>query len=303
MGDRLAFARMGSPQIGSERPQELGAFLGARRASIDPRAVGLDVGGQRRVSGLRREEVAQLAGISTDYYTRLEQGRLSRASTSVLHALGTALQLDHDERTYLLRLAGKTSQPLRHPRSESVRPQTQILIDDLRDSPALVLGCHLDVLAWNALATAVFRDFAAVPRRERNFLRMLFLDPEIRGRYVDWAPMARNCVGYFRAAVAEGTDEPRLLELIGDLSLHDRDFRTWWAAQTVNYQDFGTKTLDDPVVGQYPLDWQVLRPAGDDRQILLIMTAPPGSHSREVLRLLASRAAPDALTRTGAAVG
>ncbi|MCU1700888.1 MAG: hypothetical protein JWR34_6951 [Mycobacterium sp.] len=303
MGDQLGFARMGSPQIGSERPQELGAFLGARRASIDPRAVGLDVGGQRRVSGLRREEVAQLAGISTDYYTRLEQGRLSRASTSVLHALGTALQLDHDERTYLLRLAGKTSQPPRHPRSESVRPQTQILIDDLRDSPALVLGCHLDVLAWNTLATAVFRDFAAVPRRERNFLRMLFLDPEIRGRYVDWAPMARNCVGYFRAAVAEGTDEPRLLELIGDLSLHDRDFRTWWAAQTVNYQDFGTKTLEHPVVGQYPLDWQVLRPAGDDRQILLIMTAPPGSHSREVLRLLASRAAPDALTRTGAAVG
>ena len=294
---------MGSQQIGSERPQELGAFLGARRASIDPRAVGLDVGGQRRVSGLRREEVAQLAGISTDYYTRLEQGRLSRASTSVLHALGTALQLDHDERTYLLRLAGKTSQPLRHPRSESVRPQTQILIDNLRDSPALVLGCHLDVLAWNTLATAVFRDFAAVPRRERNFLRMLFLDPEIRGRYVDWAPMARNCVGYFRAAVAEGTDEPRLLELIGDLSLHDRDFRTWWAAQTVNYQDFGTKTLDDPVVGQYPLDWQVLRPACDERQILLIMTAPTGSRSRDVLRLLASRAAPEVLTRTGPAIG
>jgi transcriptional regulator with XRE-family HTH domain len=294
---------MGSQQIGSERPQELGAFLGARRASIDPRAVGLDVGGQRRVSGLRREEVAQLAGISTDYYTRLEQGRLSRASTSVLHALGTALQLDHDERTYLLRLAGKTSQPLRHPRSESVRPQTQILIDNLRDSPALVLGCHLDVLAWNTLATAVFRDFAAVPRRERNFLRMLFLDPEIRGRYVDWAPMARNCVGYFRAAVAEGTDEPRLLELIGDLSLHDRDFRIWWAAQTVNYQGFGTKTLDDPVVGQYPLDWQVLRPAGDERQILLIMTAPTGSRSRDVLRLLASRAAPEVLTRTGPVIG
>jgi hypothetical protein len=217
--------------------------------------------------------------------------------------LGTALQLDHDERTYLLRLAGKTSQPPRHPRAETVRPQTQLLIDNLRDSPALVLGGHLDVLAWNALATTVFRDFAVVPRRERNFLRMLFLDPEIRGRYVDWAPMARNCVGYFRAAVAEGTDEPRLLELIGDLSLHDRDFRTWWAAQTVNYQSFGTKTLDDPALGQFPLDWQVLRPAGDERQILLIMTAPTGSRSREVLRLLASRAAPEALTRTGAAIG
>jgi transcriptional regulator with XRE-family HTH domain len=285
--------------MGSERPQELGAFLGARRASIDPREVGLGVGGQRRVSGLRREEVAQLAGISTDYYTRLEQGRLARASTSVLHALGTALQLDHDERTYLLRLAGKTSQPSRHPRAESVRPQTQLLID----TPALVLGSHLDVLAWNTLATAVFRDFAAVPRRQRNFIRMLFLDPEVRGRYVDWAPMARTCVGYLRAAVAEGTDEPRLLELIGDLSLHDRDFRTWWAAQTVNYQSFGTKTLNDPAVGQYPLDWQVLRPAGDERQIVLIMTAPIGSASRDVLRVLASRAAPALPTRTEAAAG
>jgi transcriptional regulator with XRE-family HTH domain len=250
------------------------------------------------VSGLRREEVAQLAGISTDYYTRLEQGRLARASISVLHALGTALQLDHDERTYLLRLAGKTSQPPRHPRAETVRPQTQLLIDNLRDSPALVLGGHLDVLAWNALAMAVFRDFAAVPRRERNFLRMLFLDPQVRGRYVDWAPMARTCVGYFRAAVAEGTEEPRLLELIGDLSLRDRDFRTWWAAQTVNYQSFGTKTLDDPALGQFPLDWQVLRPAGDDRQIVLVMTAPVGSRSREVLRVLASRPAPALPART-----
>jgi transcriptional regulator with XRE-family HTH domain len=293
---------MGSLEMKAEHPQELGAFLGARRASIDPREVGLDVGGQpRRVSGLRREEVAQLAGISTDYYTRLEQGRLARASISVLHALGTALQLDHDERTYLLRLAGKTSQPPRHPRAETVRPQTQLLIDNLRDSPALVLGGHLDVLAWNALATAVFRDFAVVPRRERNFLRMLFLDPQVRGRYVDWAPMARTCVGYFRAAVAEGTEEPRLLELIGDLSLRDRDFRTWWAAQTVNYQSFGTKTLDDPALGQFPLDWQVLRPAGDDRQIVLVMTAPVGSRSREVLRVLASRPAPALPGRTPAA--
>jgi transcriptional regulator with XRE-family HTH domain len=302
----VLFATMGSHEVSDDRqrPQELGAFLGARRASIDPREVGLDVRGQpRRVSGLRREEVAQLAGISTDYYTRLEQGRLAGASDSVLHALGTALQLDPDERTHLLRLAGKTSHPLRHPRAESVRPQTQLLIDNLRDSPAVVLGCHLDVLAWNSLATAVFRDFTAVPRRERNFLRMLFLDPLVRGRYVDWAPMARTCVGYFRAAVADGTGEPRLLELIGDLSLRDRDFRTWWAAQTVNYQSFGTKTLKDPTVGPYPLDWQVLRLAGDESQIVLIMTAPIGSNSRDVLRELASRTAPAMPLRTTVTTG
>jgi transcriptional regulator with XRE-family HTH domain len=288
--------------MGSERPQELGAFLGARRASIDPRDVGLAVGGQRRVSGLRREEVAQLAGISTDYYTRLEQGRLARASTSVLHALGMALQLDNDERTYLLRLAGKTSQPSRHPRAESIRPQTQLLIDNLRDSPALVLGSHLDVLAWNTLATAVFRDFAAVPRRQRKFIRMLFLIRG-RGRYVDWAPMSRAFFGYLLAVSVEGTDEPLLLELIVVLSMHDRAIRTWCPAQTVNYQSFGTKTLNDPAVGQYPLDWQVLRPAGDERQIVLIMTAPIGSASRDVLRVLASRAAPALPTRTEAAAG
>jgi transcriptional regulator with XRE-family HTH domain len=271
---------------GSRSPVELGAFLKARRSEIDPTTVGLaDTGGLRRVPGLRREEVAQLATISTDYYTRLEQGRLPGASPAVLNALATALRLGPDERSYLYRLANKSDrQPPDRPGAERVLPQTRMLLDNLRDSPAVLLGPYLDILAWNRLATAVFTDFAALPRRERNFLRLLFLDPTVRGRYVDWSDMARICVGYVRTA-AEGRDEPRLAELIGDLSLRDPDFRTWWAQRHATYQSHGTKTLVHPATGQYTLQWQTLRPP-DTQQTLMVMTAPTDSHSLKALRRL-----------------
>jgi len=270
----------------SHSPEELGAFLKARRGDIDPSAVGLAVGGgPRRVPGLRREEVAQLAMISTDYYTRLEQGRLAGASPTVLDAMATALRLGPDERSYLYQLANKSDrQQPRKPRVERVLPQTQQLLDNLRDSPALVLGRYLDILAWNRLATAVFTDFAAIPRRERNFLRMLFLDPTVRGRYVGWSSIARICVGYVRAA-AEGQGEVALSELIGDLSLRDPDFRTWWAERHANYHSHGTKTLSHPRTGEYTLDWQTLR-TSDKHQTLMVMTAPAGSRGLEVLRQL-----------------
>jgi transcriptional regulator with XRE-family HTH domain len=272
----------------SRSPEELGAFLKARRSDLEPAAVGLAVvGGPRRVPGLRREEVAQLAMISTDYYTRLEQGRLAGASPAVLNALATALRLGPDERSYLYQLANKSDrQQPRRPQVERVLPQTRLLLENLRDSPALILGRYLDVLAWNRLANAVFTDFAAVPRRERNFLRMLFLDPNVRGRYVDWHPIARICVGYVRAA-AEGEDAPRLAELIGELSLRDPDFRTWWAERHASYQTHGTKTFVHPTAGRYPLDWQTLRTT-DEHQTLMVMTAPADSNSLAVLRQLES---------------
>jgi transcriptional regulator with XRE-family HTH domain len=277
----------------SHSPGELGAFLKARRSEIDPSTAGLaGTGGPRRVPGLRREEVAQLATISTDYYTRLEQGRLPGASPAVLNGLATALRLGPDERSYLYRLADKSDrqQPSR-PRAERVLPQTRMLLANLRDSPAMLLGPYLDLLAWNPLATAVFTDFAALPRRECNFLRLLFLDPTVRGRYVDWSAIARICVGYVRAA-AEGRDEPGLSELIGDLSLRDPDFRTWWAERHATYQSHGTKKLVHPAAGQYTLHWQTLR-IPDGRQTIMVMTAPAGSHGHEVLRRLdAPTAAP-----------
>jgi transcriptional regulator with XRE-family HTH domain len=271
----------------ADGPRDLGDFLRARRCDLDPGTAGLDAAVNRRVRGLRREEVAQLAMISTDYYTRLEQGRLASASEGVLDALATALRLSQDERGYLYKLANKVDQ--RHhrpPAAEGVRPQTRQLLENLHDSPALVLGRYLDVLAWNHLATAIFKNFATVRRQERNFLRMLFLDAEVRGRYVDWEPLARLCVGFVRAA-AGAPSEPRLAHLIGELSLSDPDFRTWWAERHASYATFGTKTLTHPLTGPYALDWQVLRLPEDD-QILMVMTAPPDTSSLEVLHRLGS---------------
>jgi transcriptional regulator with XRE-family HTH domain len=270
-----------------QRPSELGAFLQTRRAHTRPDQVGLPSNGQRRrVAGLRREEVAQLAMISTDYYTRLEQGRLIGASTSVLDAIARALRLRADETSYLFQLANKNiSRPRRRPAGR-VRPQIQVLLDNLIDSPALALGPCLDVLAWNSLAAALFTDFARIPDRERNFVRLLFLEPAVRGRYVDWEDIARTCVAFFRMAVLDAADDPRLTELVGDLSVHDADFRTWWASRDVDYQTFGTKTLVHPLAGEMTLDWQLLRPAHDGQEIIMVMTAPPAGRTREALRLL-----------------
>ena len=276
----------------SDGPRELGAFLRARRSELDPDIAGVDATGNRRVRGLRREEVAQLAMISTDYYTRLEQGRLASASEGVLDALASALRLSQDERSYLYKLANKSDQRQHDARdAEGVRPQTRQLLDNLHDSPALVLGRYMHVLAWNRLAAAVFKDFATVRRQERNFLRMLFLDPDVRGRYVDWEPVARLCVGFVRAAAGAPT-EPRLAHLIGELSLIDPDFRTWWAERHASYTAFGTKTLTHPLTGPFALDWQVLR-LPDDDQILMVMTAPPDTSSLDALHRLGSPDRPE----------
>jgi transcriptional regulator with XRE-family HTH domain len=264
----------------TDGPRELGAFLRARRGELDPETVGLDATGNRRVRGLRREEVAQLAMISTDYYTRLEQGRLASASAEVVDALATALRLTKDERSYLYKLANKDDHHHHQPRdAEGVRPQTRKLLENLRDTPALVLGRYLDVLAWNQLAKAVFKDFATIRRQDRNFLRMLFLDEDIRSRFVDWEPVARAAVAFVRAAAPS---EPRLVHLIGELSLSDTEFRTWWAERHVSYATFGSRTYTHPLTGPYTLDWQVLRLPEED-QLLMVMTVPP-----EVLHQLRS---------------
>jgi transcriptional regulator with XRE-family HTH domain len=272
----------------SRHPNELGEFLRVRRAEISPEQVGLpNAGRPRRVRGLRREEVAQRAMISTDYYTRLEQGRLTGASTSVLDAIADALNLGDDERSYLYKLTNKKITPRTTP-AEHIRPQTQLLLDNLVDTPALALGRYLDVLAWNPLAAALFTDFGRMPRRHRNFVRLLFLDSEVRGRYVDWPSIARTCVAFLRMAVAESPADPRLTELVGDLSIRDADFRTWWAERNVDHQTFGTKSLQHPVAGAFTLDWELLRSARDDGQTILVMTAPRDTRSQEALRFLAA---------------
>jgi transcriptional regulator with XRE-family HTH domain len=266
-------------------PSEFGAFLRARRREVDPGTVGLMVAEGRRVRGLRREEVAQLAMISTDYYTRLEQGRLASASAEVLDALASALRLNKDERSYLYKLANKDDPHHHRARdAEGVRPQTRQLLENLRDTAALVLGRYLDVLAWNHLAATVIKDFATIPRQDRNFLRMIFLDPDVRSRFVDWEPVARASVGFLRAAAPA---EPRFVNLIGELSLSDTEFSTWWAERHVSYAAFATRTLTHPLTGPYTLDWQVLRLPEDD-QLLMVLTAPPDTRSLELLQRLGS---------------
>jgi hypothetical protein len=225
--------------------------------------------------------------ISADYYARLEQGRLTGASTSVLDAIADALRLGDDQRRYLYTLTNKKVAP-RAARTESVRPQTQLLLDNLVNTPAIVLGRCLDVLAWNSLAAVLFIDFGQIPRHERNFVRLLFLDAELRGRYADWQSIAHTCVAFLRMAVAERPDDPRLVEVAGELSVHDADFRTWWAERNVDYQAIGTKSLQHPLAGAFTLDWQLLRLAHDCGQAILAMTAPPGTRSQEALRFLSA---------------
>ena len=214
---------------------ELAEFLKARRSELAPSDVGLPEGAtHRRVVGLRRDEVAQLAAISIDYYTRLEQGRIS-PSAPVLASLARVMQLSDDQRTYIYELAGTnvagTKSRRRAP--QKVKPYVQRVLDHITDTPAMVMTPTHDILAWNPLAAALMIDFGEVPERERNFLRLIFTDPRMRALYPDWEGLARAVVAYVRMEAARKPDDPRLAELVGDLSIRDPDFRQWWAGTHV----------------------------------------------------------------------
>jgi transcriptional regulator with XRE-family HTH domain len=269
---------------------EVGEFLRARRAELTPREVGLPEFSPRRLKGLRREEVAQLAAISTDYYARLEQGRV-RASAAVLAGLARALRLGEDERAYLTGLIGKPPVRARRRTGQVVRPALQRILDQLTDSPAMLLGRRLDILAWNPLAAAVLTDFSQIPEDQRNYVRLIFTDPKVRGALTDWAQIARMCVDFLRMQATDYLDDPRLASLVGDLSLRDPDFRQWWAAHHVISASTGTKRLYHPVAGEITVDWELLACSTDSEQKLLVWTAEPNSPSHEALRFLASWAA------------
>ncbi|MEU2433856.1 helix-turn-helix transcriptional regulator [Streptomyces sp. NPDC007861] len=273
------------------RNNELGDFLRTRRAEVTPGQVGLPATGRfRRVKGLRREEVAQLASLSTEYYTRLEQGRLAGASTSALDAIARALRLDPDQSSYLYQLADKAGvRPRPHrPSTPRVRPQTQLLLGNLTDTPAMLLGRYMSVLAWNPLAASLYTDFAAVPPAERNLLRLTFLDPRIRALYTDWEAGARACVSFVRMDAATNPTAPDLQALVGELSVRDHDFRRWWAAHDVAHKTFGTKRFHHPVVGDLTLDWQFLTLPHDPDLTLMVLTASPGTPSHQALRRLSA---------------
>lgn len=270
------------------RPDGLGAFLKARRAELSPGAVGLpDLGGRRRVKGLRREEVAVLASISTDYYTRIEQGRM-QASAPVLDTLARVLHLDDDQRAYAFELAGRLPErPVRRA-AQRVRPGLRRMLDDLGTTPGMVLGRRMDVLAWNSLAAALVTDFSKIPEKHRNYIRLIFTEPAVRNLHADWKDVAHTCVAQLRMEAARDPENPRLAALVGELSVQDADFRRWWAAHHVAVRGFGTKVLRHPVVGELTLDWDTLAPTTDAEQQLVVWTAEPGSPSHDALRILAS---------------
>ncbi|MEU5412770.1 helix-turn-helix domain-containing protein [Streptomyces clavifer] len=269
--------------------KELGVFLKARRGELSPRTVGLPDTGQRRVPGLRREEVAQLAAISTDYYTRIEQGRVP-PSGPVLQALVRVLHLGDDQRDYVFELAAKETAPVRRG-AQKIQPSLRRLLDDLTSTPAIVLGRRMDILAWNTLAAALVTDFSALPDKHRNLVRIMFTDPALRTLYDDWNTVARTTVGMLRKEAAAYSQDARLAALVGELSVRDDDFRTWWGSHQVTAGTVGTKTLHHPVAGDLTLDWDTLTAGTDPDQRLIVWTAETGSRSHDGLRLLSSWAA------------
>jgi transcriptional regulator with XRE-family HTH domain len=268
---------------------ELGDFLRSRRARIQPEEVGLASHGRRRVPGLRREEVAQLAGVSVDYYIRLEQGRGPRVSDAVLDAVARVLCLDETEHAYLLTVARphKKAGTARPPARPRVRPGVQLLLDGMERTPAFVLGRRMDVLAWNALGDAV-NGFSALAPAERNIPRQVFLDPAAAGFYPDWAAVAAQTVANLRIDAGRHPDDPRMATLVGELSLKSEDFRRLWADHEVRECAYGTKRIQHPFAGLLTLPYETLTVPTDPDQTIVAYTPEPGSETAERLALLGS---------------
>ncbi|MCX4805363.1 helix-turn-helix transcriptional regulator [Streptomyces sp. NBC_01214] len=274
----------------------LGEFLRSRRARLRPEDVGLpDHGRRRRVPGLRREELAQLAGVSVAYYTRLEQRDGHNVSVEVLDALARALRLDGSERAHLMDLARPKAHRRRHSRRpQQVRPELRTLMDAMCGVPAYLVGHRQDVIGWNRLAAAVFGDFGALPAAERNLVRLVFLDPATAELYGEWECRACEVVSNLRMYAGQHPDDEQLSALVGELSVKNEEFRRLWAAHTVAEKTHGEKVLRHPLVGELRLSFETLKLPDDPAQSLVTFHAAPGSPSADALRLLASWSAPSA---------
>jgi transcriptional regulator with XRE-family HTH domain len=253
---------------------------------VRPADVGLEAGQRRRTPGLRRQEVAQLAGMSVDYYIRLEQGRGPRPSRQMIAAICRALRLSHNEAAYLHHLAGEVPGPPPGPARE-VRPGLLHLLGRLDDTPAMVCDAKYDVLAWNAMAAALIADFSVLPPGERNIIWRFFTDPDARSRHdADGARrFARESVADLRAAAARYPRDAGLRELVDRLLAASAWFRDLWAERDVQARRSARKRLRHPVVGWLDLDCEALHDPDRDQWVVLY-TAPPGSPSHEALRLL-----------------
>ncbi|MFH9610937.1 helix-turn-helix domain-containing protein [Streptomyces sp. NPDC017448] len=274
-----------------DRRAELSEFLRTRRARLQPQDVGLpEFGRHRRVPGLRREELAQLAGVSVAYYTRLEQGNGRNVSAEVLDAIAGALRLTDAEQAHLTHLArparhGKKRRPAR---AQRVRTGLLYLLGSMEGIPAYVTGARSDILAWNPMAAAVFGDWGALPPAERNWARLVFLSPGYRDLFVDWGSKASDMVSYLRLYAGCHPDDPELSALVGELSVKSDEFRRLWATHNVKEKGHGTKLIRHPLAGDLTLAYETLNLPDDEEQHLVTYHAEPGSESAEGLRLLAS---------------
>jgi len=275
--------------------KEIREFLTSRRARITPEQAGLRSYGSRRVPGLRREEVAVLAGVSVPYYTRLERGDMSGVSESVLNALALALQLDDAERAHLLDLARAThptpARPRRRQPKQRVRPEVQWTLDAITGAAAFVSNERLDILAANQLGHALYSELYAAPTRPVNTARFVFLDPRAEESYGDWEGVATETVAILRSAAGRDPYNRDLSDLVGELATQSEAFRTRWAAHNVRFHNTGVKHFHHPDVGDLTLSYNRLDLAADHGLTIFTYTAEPGSRSEEALNLLGSWAA------------
>jgi transcriptional regulator with XRE-family HTH domain len=278
-----------------ETKQEIREFLTSRRARITPEQAGLASYGSRRVPGLRREEVAVLAGVSVPYYTRLERGDASGASESVLEALARALQLDDAERAHLFDLARAAhptpARPRRRQAKQRVRPEVQWTLDAITGAAAFVGNERLDLLAANQLGQALFSELYAMAARPVNTARFVFLDPRAEATFGDWDRVATESVAILRSAAGRDPHNRDLSDLVGELATQSEEFRTRWAAHNVRFHNTGVKHFNHPVVGELHLSYNRLDLAADPGLTIVTYTAEPGSRSDEALKLLGSWAA------------
>jgi len=273
-----------------DRRAELSEFLRSRRARLRPEDVGLPhFGRHRRVPGLRREELAQLAGVSVAYYTRLEQGNGRNVSAEVLDTIARALRLTDAEHAHLTHLA-KPKQHKKKPsaRPQQVRPALRQLLDALEGVPAYVSGRRAEILAWNRMAPAVFGDWGELPPQERNWARLVFLSPAYRELYLDWESKAADMVSYLRMDAGCHPDDPKLSALVGELSVKSEEFRRLWATHDVKEKSHGVKRMRHPLVGELTLSYETFKLPDDSEQSLITYHAEPGSPSAQALQLLAS---------------
>ncbi|MBO0768158.1 MAG: helix-turn-helix domain-containing protein [Solirubrobacterales bacterium] len=279
-----------------DRKSELGEFLKARRAELTPEQAGLGhYGERRRVRGLRREELAQLAGLSVTYYTRLEQGRGGNVSDSVIAALARALALSDDERLHLHNLTGHAHDPRRRNECEHIRPSIRALIGQLGDVPGILVGRRGDVLVWNPAAHRLFAPdlaFDSVEHRSTrpNLCHRVFLSDYAREFYVDWEQKKKDAAAYLRVAAGRYPDDPEMAALVGELSMKSPEFARLWAGHDVRDCGQTTREFHHPDVGFLTLTEEVMPLVDDPGQRLMLISAEPGSASERALRLLAALA-------------